>query len=29
MAKKYEAEMKLMARFENLAEALTDAACSN
>ena len=29
MAKTYEAEMKLMSRFTNLADALTDAACSN
>ena len=29
MTKTYEAEMKLMSRFTNLADALTDAACSN
>ena len=29
MAKTYESEMKLMSRFTNLADALTDAACSN
>ena len=28
MANTYDAEMKLMARFKNLADALTDAACS-